>query len=72
MLVIEDKDLAKLPITINPEVISGTAIFPGTRAPIDALINNLKVGQTLDEFLENFPTVVREQALQILDFTKTR
>ena len=69
MLVLEDKDLAKLPITIDPEIVSGTPVFRGTRVPIDALINNLEAGLTLDEFLENFPTVTREQASQILDFT---
>ena len=68
MLVLEDKDIAKLPITIDPEIVSGTPVFRGTRVPVDALINNLEAGLTLDEFLENFPTVTREQALQVLDF----
>lgn len=68
MLVIDKEEIAQLPITIDPEVVSGTPVFRGTRVPVDALINNLEAGLTLDEFLENFPTVAREQVLQILDF----
>lgn len=71
MLEIDEKEIAQLPITIDPEIVSGTPVFRGTRVPVDALINNLEAGLTLDEFLENFPTVAREQALQILDFTKS-
>jgi uncharacterized protein (DUF433 family) len=43
-------------------------VFRGTRVPVGASISNLEVGLTLDEFLENFPTVTREQALQALEF----
>jgi len=71
MLEIDEKEIAQLPITVDPEIVSGTPVFRGTRVPVDALINNLEVGLTLDEFLENFPTVTREQVLQILDFTKS-
>jgi len=70
-LVIDQKDLDRLPITIDPEIVSGTPVFRGTRVPVDALINNLEAGLTLDGFLENFPTVTREQALQVLEFSKT-
>ena len=70
MLEIDEKEIAQLPITVDPEIVSGTPVFRGTRVPVDALINNLEVGLTLDEFLENFPTVTREQVLQVLDFAK--
>ena len=70
-LVIEDKELRQLPITIDPDIVSGTPVFRGTRVPVDALINNLEAGLTLDQFLQNFPTVTREQAIQVLDFWKT-
>ena len=63
-LVIDQKDLDPLPITIDLEVVSGTRIL------VDALINNLEAGLTLDEFLQNFPTLTREQALQVLEFSK--
>lgn len=72
MLVLDEKDLANLPVTIAPEIVSNTAVFRGTRVPVDALINNLEAGLTQDEFLENFPTVTREQAIQILNFAKAR
>jgi uncharacterized protein (DUF433 family) len=39
--------------------------------PVDALINNLEAGLSLDEFLNNFPTVTREQTLQVLEFSKS-
>ena len=69
-LVIEQKDLDRLPITIDPEIVSGTPVFRGTRVPVEALISNLEAGLSLDEFLNNFPTVTREQALQVLEFSK--
>ena len=69
MLMIDEKKIAQLPITVDPEIVSGAPVFRGTRVPVEALINNLEVGLTLDEFLENFPTVSREQAVQVLDFT---
>ncbi len=70
-LVIDQKDLDRLPITIDPEIVSGMPVFRGTRVPVDALISNLEAGLTLDEFLDNFPSVTREQALQVLEFSKT-
>lgn len=69
-VVIEEKELEKLPITIDPDVLSGAPVFRGTRVPVDALISNLEAGLTLDQFLENFPTVKREQAVQVLEFSK--
>ena len=65
-LVLEKKEIDDLPITIDPEIVSGAPVFSGTRVPIDALINNLEDGLTLDAFLDNFPTVARKQALQVL------
>ena len=66
--VLAQDEIDDLPITIDPEIVSGAPAFSGTRVPIDALINNLEDGLTLDEFLDNFPTVAREQALQVLEF----
>ena len=67
-LVIEEKSIQELPVNIDPEIMSGTPVFEGTRVPIDALTNNLADGVSLDEFLENFPTVSRDQALAIINF----
>ena len=61
-------DLSKV-IHTDPEIMSGTPVFDGTRVPVDALLNNLAAGVSLDEFLENFPTVNREQALAVLKFS---
>ena len=69
-LVIDEHELDQLPVTIDPEIVSGTPVFRGTRVPVDALISNLEAGLTLDEFLDNFPTVTREQALTVLEFSK--
>ena len=70
-LVIEEKDINRLPITVDPLIVSGVPVFRGTRVPVEALITNLEAGLTLDEFIQNFPTVTREQALQVLEFSKT-
>ena len=67
-LVIDQKNLDRLPITIDPVIVSGTPVFRETRVPVEALISNLEAGLTLDEFLDNFPTVTPEQTLQVLEF----
>jgi uncharacterized protein (DUF433 family) len=70
-LVIEEKELDQLPVTIDPDIVSGAPVFRGTRVPVEALIDNLEAGLSLDEFLENFPTVTREQAMQVLEFSRS-
>ena len=64
-------ELMRLPVTIDDDILSGTPVFQDTRVPVEALITNLEAGLTLDAFLENFPSVTREQALQILEFSKS-
>lgn len=54
------------PITVDPEIMSGAPVFTGTRVPVAAFLENLEAGVSLDEFLENFPTVTREQAVSVL------
>jgi uncharacterized protein (DUF433 family) len=66
-LIIDEAELRQLPVAADPEIVSGALVFRGTRVPVDALIENLEAGLTLDEFLENFPTVRREQAVQVLE-----
>jgi uncharacterized protein (DUF433 family) len=70
MLTLDDERIARLPITVDSEIMSGAPVFRGTRVPVAALLDNLSAGLTLDEFLDNFPTVSREQATQLLDFYK--
>ncbi len=70
-LLIEEQELKRLPITIDQDILSGAPVFKDTRVPVDALITNLEAGLTLDAFLENFPSVTRDQALQVLEFSKS-
>jgi|GEM_PF-244295 len=67
--VIQENELASPSITLDPEILDGTPVFRGTRVPVDALLNNLEAGVSIDEFLENFPTVSREQVLEIIKFS---
>ena len=54
------------PINIDPETMGGTPVFTGTRVPIQALFDYIESGESLNEFLENFPSVKREFAVQVL------
>lgn len=51
----------------DPEILSGIAVFIGTRVPVQTLVEYLEGGYTLDEFLDNFPTVTREQVHRFLE-----
>ena len=55
----------------DPDVLGGTPIFRGTRVPFQSLLDYLEGGQTLDEFLDDFPTVTREAAVQALEHAKS-
>ena len=57
-------------IVRNPEVLGGTPVFRGTRVPIQTLFDYLGGGETLEDFLEGFPTVTREAALAALEEAK--
>ena len=56
-----------LPITVDCEIVGGTPVFTGTRVPVSALLENLEADVSLDEFLENFPTVTCDQAVTVLE-----
>lgn len=53
-------------INSDPEILGGTPVFRGTRVPIESLFDHLEDGVSLDEFLDDFPTVKREQAIEVL------
>lgn len=53
-------------ISTSPEVMSGTSVFTGTRVPIATLFDYLKAGESVDNFLEGFPTVKREAVVRLL------
>ena len=57
-------------VDVNPERMSGAPCFTGTRVPISHLFEYIERGETLDEFLRQFPSVTREQALAALEMSK--
>ena len=57
-------------INKDPEILGGTPVFFGTRVPIRILIEYLEAGDRLDDFLESYPTVSRNQAIEVLNRAK--
>jgi uncharacterized protein (DUF433 family) len=57
-------------IVRDPEILGGTPVFRGTRVPFKNLLDYLEGGHTLDEFLDDFPTVTRETAIAALEHAK--
>ena len=57
-------------VVSDPEILGGTPCFRGTRVPIDSLIDYLEAGDSLDEFLDNFPSVSRAAAIAALEEAK--
>ena len=56
-------------VSRNPKVMNGALVFEGTRVPVEILIQHLAADDSLDDFLDNFPTVTREQAVAYLEMT---
>ena len=56
-------------VSRNPNVMNGALVFKGTRVPVESLIQHLAAGDSLDDFLEGFPSVSREQAVAYLRTT---
>lgn len=57
-------------ITSSPDRLGGTAVFAGTRVPVQSLIDYLEAGHPLDHFLDEFPSVTREHAVAVLELAK--
>ena len=57
-------------VSVSPDVMSGTPVFRGTRVPIKNLLDYLAAGDSLDEFLEQFPTVNREPATALIELAE--
>ena len=57
-------------ISVNPKIQGGTPCFAGTRVPVGSLFDHLEQGCTVDQFLADFPTVKREQAIAVLELAK--
>ena len=69
MAVHEDIPLGEV-IWVDPERMSGIPCFAGTRVPVQALLDHIECGSTLDDFLAGFPSVKREQAVAFLELAK--
>lgn len=54
-------------ISASPEIMGGTPVFTGTRVPVETLLDYLKAGESIDDFLDGFPTVTREQVIALLE-----
>lgn len=54
-------------ISASPDVMGGTTVFAGTRVPVQTLLDYLKAGESINDFLDGFPTVSREQVIALLE-----
>ncbi len=59
-------------VTSSPDILGGTPVFAGTRVPVQTLIDYLEGGESIDAFLEGFPTVKRDQVIAFLEEAKAR
>ena len=59
-------------VTSSPDILSGAPVFAGTRVPVQALVDYLEGGETIDDFLAGFPTVRREQVAAFLEEAAAR
>ena len=59
-------------ITVDNEILAGQTVFKGTRVLVESLFDHLEAGVSLDEFLDDFPAVTKEQAIALLDRANTK
>ena len=59
-------------VSRTPQVMGGAPVFAGTRVPVQTLLDYLEAGETIDDFLEGFPSVTRDQAVAFLEEAKDR
>lgn len=64
--------MASRTFSVNPEIMGGAPVFAGTRVPVQTLLDYLEAGDSIDEFLEGFPSVTRAQAVAFLEDAKDR
>jgi uncharacterized protein (DUF433 family) len=58
-------------VSISPDVLGGSAVFHGTRVPVQTLLDYLEAGESIDDFLAGFPSVTRELVVAFLEEAKT-
>jgi len=68
----DNQRMAQKVIHSSPDILGGTPVFAGTRVPVETLIDYLEAGDSLEQFLADFPTVTREQAVQVLEEAKAQ
>ena len=59
-------------VSRSPDVMGGTAVFHGTRVPVQSLLDHLEAGETIDDFLDGFPSLTREHVIAFLKEAKDR
>ena len=59
-------------VSRDPQVMGGAPVFPGTRVPVQTLLDYIEAGETIDDFLEGFPSVTRSQVIAFLEEAKER
>lgn len=64
--------MEKSAISCDPDVMGGIPVFSGTRVPVQTLLDYLEAGESIDDFLEGFPSVSREQVIAFLEQAKDR
>ena len=64
--------MVKAIISCSPDILGGTPVFSGTRVPVQTLLDYIEGGESIDDFLEGFPTVSREQVIAFLEEAKAR
>ena len=62
--------MAKMVVTVSPQVMGGTTVFSGTRVPVQTLLDHIEAGETIDDFLTGFPSVTRDQVVEFLEQAK--
>ncbi|MCY7287854.1 MAG: DUF433 domain-containing protein [Cryobacterium sp.] len=63
--------MESLHVVTDPEILGGTPVFRGTRVPIRVLFEHLEAGESLEVFLEDFPSVTRDLAIRVLEDART-
>jgi len=58
------------PVSVARDILGGTPVFTGTRVPVQTLLDYLEAGESIDDFLEGFPSVKREQVVSFLELAK--
>jgi len=69
-MTIEQQAILNNIVWVDPDRMSGEPCFKGTRVPVQALIDHIEGNSTLDDFLDGFPSVTREQAIQFIELAK--